>query len=93
MFLEFNKRYWEANVAFGIFPTVEFVASIKYNKIIPDCQTWLDGNILISPNDPKINCSWIINLKLGSYLTLDFRYIEVMNFIMAKNIDTLYYNS
>ena len=93
MILEFNKRFWEANVAFGIFPTVEFVASIKYNKIIPDCQSWLDGNVLISKNDTKINCSWIFNGKFGSYLTLDFRFIEVMNFIMAKNVNALYYNS
>ena len=57
--------------------TVEFVAFIKYNKINPDCQSWLNDDILMTPNNPKINCSWIIARKFGSYLTLDFSFIEV----------------
>ena len=57
--------------------TVEFVAFIKYNKITPDCQSWLDNNILISPYNPNINCSWIITRKFGSYINLDFNFIEV----------------
>ena len=79
MFIDFKKHYQ--------FGTVEFVlASIKYNKINPDCQSWLDSNILMSPNNPNINCSWIITRKFGSYITLDFSYIEVkpMN-VAAKN--------
>ena len=92
MFIDFKKKFWESNTWYGIFPTVELVASIKYNKIIPDCQSWLDGNVLISPNDPNINCSWIINRKFGSYITLDFIFIEVKPInIMAKKINTLYY--
>ena len=68
MFIDFKKQ----------FPyTVEFVASIKYNKINHDCQSWLDSNILMSPNNPNINCSWIITRKFGSYITLDFNFIEV----------------
>ena len=68
MFIDFNKHYYG---------TVEFVASIKYNKINSDCQSWLDNNVLISPNNPNINCSWIITTKFGSYITLDFRFIVV----------------
>ena len=78
MFIDFKKQYW--------YGTVEFVASIKYNKINPDCQSWLDNNILMSPNHPNINCSWIITRKFKSYITLDFSFIGVkpMN-ITAKN--------
>ena len=56
---------------------VEFAVSIKYNKINTGCQSWLDENILMSPNNPKINCSWIITRKFGSYITLDFKFIVV----------------
>ena len=65
--------------------TVEFLAFIKYNKINPNCQSWLNNNILMSPNDPNINCSWIITRKFGSYITLEFDFIEV------KSIDNNYY--
>ena len=56
---------------------VEFIASIKYNKINSDCQSWLKNNELMSPNHPNINCSWIIARKFGSYIILDFSFIEV----------------
>ena len=78
IFIDFKKQFeWG---------TVEFVASIKYNKINPDCQSWLDSNILMSLNNPNINCSWIITRKFKSYITLDFSFIGVkpMN-ITAKN--------
>ena len=65
---------------------VAFVASIEYNKINPNCQSWLDNNILISPINPNINCSWVITRKFGSYITLEFDFIEV------KPIDNNYYN-
>ena len=68
MFIDFKKQWID---------TVEFVASIKYNKINPDCQSWLDNNILMSPNNLNINCSWTITRKFGSYITLDFKFIEV----------------
>ena len=57
--------------------TVEFVAFIKYNKINSGCQSWLDHTILMCPNNPNINCSWIITRKFGSYITLDFKFIKV----------------
>ena len=69
IFIDFKKQ-----IDYG---TVEFLAFIKYNKINPDCQSWLNNNILMSPNNPNINCSWIITRKFGSYITLDFKFIEV----------------
>ena len=78
MLIEFRKQYLFA---------VEFVATIKYNKINSDCQSWLDNNILMSPNNPNINCSWLITRQFGSYITLDFNFIKVnpMNIYYSKN--------
>ena len=81
MFIEFQKVFH----TYAKDMTTEFVASIKYKKINSDCQSWLDNNILMSPNDPNINCSWIITGKFGSYITLEFDFIEV------KPIDNNYY--
>ena len=58
----------------------EFEASIKYNKINSFCQTWLDvnKNILMTPDySSKINCSWHITSKFGSYIILNFEFIKV----------------
>ena len=68
MLIEFRKQYLKI---------VEFVATIKYNRIISDCQSWLDKDLLMSPFNPNINCSWIITRQFGSYITLDFKFIEV----------------
>ena len=68
---------------------VEFVAIIKYNKINPHCQSWLESNIIMSPNNPNINCSWIITRKLGSYITLDFSYLEVKPMNIIEKINKL----
>ena len=70
--------------------TVEFVASIKYNKINPDCQSWLDNNVLMSPNNPNINCSWLITRQFGSYITLYFNFIEVNNMLYDNCGQTVY---
>ena len=78
IFIKFKKH--------GIHGTAEFVANIKYNKIIADCQSWLDKNILLSPNNPNINCSWIITRKFGSYIILDFKFIEVKPINIIANI-------
>ena len=80
MFIEFKKQ---TRTGF----LFEFVAFIKYNKINPDCQSWLNNNILMTPKNPNINCSWIITRKFGSYITLDFSFIEVnpMNIYCSKN--------
>ena len=78
IFIDFKHQF---HIQFISIPddwrTVEFVAFIKYNKINLDCQFWLNNTILMSPINPKINCSWIITGKFGSYITLDFRFIEV----------------
>ena len=72
LFLKFKKRLFYST-------TAEFVAAIKYNKISTDCQSWLDLNndILMSPNYPEIDCGLLITKKFGSYITLEFSYIEV----------------
>ena len=67
IFIDFKAHYG----------AVEFVAFIKFNTFNPDCQSLLDNNILMSPSNPNINCSWIITRKPGSYITLDFNFIEV----------------
>ena len=84
MLIQFKKIY-----KYG---TVEFVATLTYNKINPDCQSWLDNNILISPYNPNINCSWIITRKFGSYITLDFKFIEVKLIGDYYNINKLNHN-
>ena len=58
----------------------EFEATIKYNKILFACQIWLDvmKNILTSPNHPRsTNCTWLITANFGSYIVLNFKFIEV----------------
>ena len=77
MFIDFKKQY--------DYGTVEFLASIKYNKINTDCQSWLDNNVLISPNHLNINCSCIITRKVGSYITLDFSFLEVKGMNNTEN--------
>ena len=71
MFIDFSRNHLNT--------IVEFSALIKYNKINLDCQSCLDNNTLKSPNNPNINCSWIITREFGSYITLDFSFIEVKN--------------
>ena len=59
---------------------VEFSASIKYKEIMSYCQTWLNINktILMSPNHPNnTNCSWLISTAYGSYIILNFTFVEV----------------
>ena len=55
-------------------------ASINYRKRMSTCQTWLnvEKNTLISPKHSKnTNCSWVITSNFGSYIILDFKFIEV----------------
>ena len=59
---------------------LNLTALIKYKKINHDCQTWLDitTNILMSSNHPNnTNCSWLITANFGSYIILNFKFIEV----------------
>ena len=76
LFIDFKKQY-ENSIENDM---TEFEASIKYNKIILACQSWLDvkTNILTSPNHPNTtNCTWLITSNFGSYIILNFKFIEV----------------
>ena len=76
MFINFKKQYDDGNDD----ENSNIMASIKYKKIRFDCQTWLDveKNILKSPNhSSNTNCSWLITSNFGSYIILDFTFIEV----------------
>ena len=80
MSIYFKKQYaWHDE-------NLNFIAVIKHKKIYFDCQTWLDveKNILMSPNHSNLaNCSWLITSNFRSYITLDFKFIEV-NFYSFK---------
>ena len=65
---------------------IHFIASIKYNKINPDCKSWLENNVLKSPKHANINCSWIITSEFGSYITLDFNFIEVKSAMIIMQL-------
>ena len=74
MFIDFKKQYEHSD------ENAKFIASINYKKINFDCQKWLDvkTNILMSPNHSNnTNCSWLITSNFGSYIILDFTFIEV----------------
>ena len=75
MSIYFKKQYaWHDE-------NLNFIAVIKHKKIYFDCQTWLDveKNILMSPNHSNLaNCSWLITSNFRSYITLDFKFIEVI---------------
>ena len=80
LLIDFKKQYMEGN------QKTELEATIKYNKNTPECQTYLDvnENILMSPNDSNINtCSWLVTANFGSYIILNFKYIEVNIFILS----------
>ena len=77
LFIDFKKQY---NIG-----TVEVFAAIKYKKMNSDCQTWLDleNNVLMTPADlntfnNSINCKWLITAYFGSYITLNFAFIDVI---------------
>ena len=88
IYIDFKIKYTFALL--GIFETVAASANIKYNKINSDCQSWLNNNMLMSPNNPNINCSWIITRKFGSYITLDFKFFEVKSIDVAVIINYNY---
>ena len=72
LFIDFKKQFDSQKT--------DFEASIKYNKIISACQNWLEfkQNILTSPNHPNTtNCTWLITSNFGSYIILNFKFIEV----------------
>ena len=82
LFLDFKKQYWDSG-------NTEFEASIKYKKIKSACQTWLDvdKNILTTPHHSNNNnCSWLITSNFGSYIILNFKFIEVNSKNLVCNI-------
>ena len=75
IFIDFKKQ-----IAFPSNKMNEFAASIKYKKINSECQSWLDltNHLIMSPSHPKMNCSWLITGKYGSFIILEFSHIEVL---------------
>ena len=76
MFIDFKKNH--ADSVEAELTTIRVL--IKYKKINFDCQKWLDldKNILMSPNHLKYtNCSWVITANFGSYIILNFTFVEV----------------
>ena len=74
LFIDFKKQYKHGD------EKTEFEAIIKHENIISVCQTCLDINksILLSPNHLNSNnCSWVITSNFGSYINLNFKFIEV----------------
>ena len=77
MFIDFNYQYEYSD------ENLNFIALIKYKKFNFDCQTWLDAdeNILMSPDTTsKNNCSWMLSADFGSYIILDFTFIDVNSY-------------
>ena len=77
LFIDFKKQHY--------FGTVEVLAAIKYKKMNSDCQKWinLENNVLMTPADlntfnNSINCNWLITAIFGSYITLNFAFIDVI---------------
>ena len=86
IYVVFKKQHYHG-------ATARFDISIKYIKIDHNCKSWLKSSILMSPSHPTINCSWIITVKYGSYIILDFKFIEVKLIGDYYNIDKLNYDS
>ena len=65
-----------------------FNASFYFNPINKNCTDWLTPDKLISPNYPKINCSWVITAPIGSTIYIEFESFEVKyhSFILLINI-------
>ena len=77
LFIDFKKQFYGG--------TVEVFAAIKSKKMNSDCQSWIDleNNLLMTPNDlntynDSIICNWLITMNFGSYITLNFAFIDVI---------------
>ena len=74
LYIDFKKQHKFGN------QITELEASIKYSKIMSACQNWLDvkTNILTSPKYPNTtSCIWLITSYFGSYIILNFKFMEV----------------
>ena len=54
-----------------------FNASFHFNPINKNCTDWLTFDKLISPNYPKINCSWVITAPMDNTIYIEFETFEV----------------
>ena len=59
--------------------SIGFSAKIHYTPINPICKDWLNINpgFLTSPNNPTIDCSWVISKSMGSTISIQFHTFEV----------------
>ena len=89
MFIDFKKENKPSESSSEI-ENATFTAIITYKKINYDCKTWLDlkNNILMSPHHSDItSCNWLITFNFGSYIILDFTFIEVnLEVILTYNL-------
>ena len=75
LFLDFKKQ-----LQFNDLENTELEAFIKYNRPVSACQNCLDveKNTLIFPkHSSNTNCTWLITSNFGSYIILNFKFIEV----------------
>ena len=90
LFIDFKKQL-KPSESDTVFENATFTAIITYKEINYDCKTLLDlkNNILMSPHHSDItSCNWLITFNFGSYIILDFTFIEVN--LEVHNFDLLY---
>lgn len=83
MFIDFKKETKPSESSSEI-ENATFTAIITYKEINYDCKTLLDlkNNILMSPHHSDItSCNWLITFNFGSYIILDFTFIEVNTYL------------
>ena len=98
LFIDFKKQQNNVYIIEGVefsYLKMEVKVEIKYKKMNYDCQTWIDleHNVLMTPadlntNNNSIDCNWLITANFGSYITLNFAFIDVIFpwiFIDLKN--------
>ena len=75
MFIQFKRLFNTLD------EKAELKAVIKYNKFMPECQSWLnlEKNTLMSPDKygNNFSCSWLLSSNFGSYIILHFDHIYV----------------
>ena len=54
-----------------------FNASFNFNPINKNCTNWLTSDKLVSPNYPKINCSWLVTASMNSIIYIEFENFQV----------------
>ena len=56
-----------------------FLAKIHHTPIHPICKDWLNitTGFLTSPNNPTMDCSWVITASSNSTILIQFQVFEV----------------